>query len=150
MKLLQIGSDPDIEEAISAVFEAGLPGTTMLSTSDEDEALELVAAEAPDAVFLGSTQFLNLAPRIRAVSKTPMILLSDTPFGSEIVGALQQGVADCLVQPFGPRELLARTRAVIQQAQAVVPRQRWSLPPHQRSIYGLRRSELKVEELALA
>ena len=117
MKLLQIGSHPDIEEVISAVFEAGLPGTTVLSTADEGEAVELVAAEAPDAVLLGSSQFLNLAPRIRAVSKTPMILLSDTSFGSEIVGALQQGVADCLVQPFRPTELLARTRAVVRQAQ---------------------------------
>ena len=65
--------------------------------------------------------------RIPAVLEVPVIILSGRGQGQDIAKAFDMGVADYIVKPFSPAELLARIRAALhkrimyQQSKALEP-----------------------------
>jgi two-component system, OmpR family, response regulator len=66
-------------------------------------------------IMLPGKDGLSLCRALRAQGRMPIIML--TAFGAEadrIVG-LEMGADDYLAKPFGPRELLARIRAVLRR-----------------------------------
>jgi DNA-binding response OmpR family regulator len=59
--------------------------------------------------------------RIRALSSTPIIVVTARGDESERVLGLELGADDYVVKPFGLRELIARVRAVARRATDTVP-----------------------------
>ncbi len=55
---------------------------------------------------------VQLAKRLRESSEIPIIIVSGRKDEADRVMALELGADDFLTKPFGPRELLARVRAV--------------------------------------
>jgi two-component system phosphate regulon response regulator OmpR len=62
---------------------------------------------------------LALTRALRAKSSVPILMLSARGEELDRVIGLEVGVDDYLAKPFGPRELLARLRALLRRSQAV-------------------------------
>lgn len=69
-------------------------------------------------LFSGSTG-LSLCRRIRenpAVQATPLILVLSDAAEEQRIQALESGADDCIVEPFSPRELVARAQALLRRS----------------------------------
>jgi len=64
---------------------------------------------------LKSENGMSLAKRLRELSAIPLIILADRAEEADKVMGLEMGADDYITQPFGPRELLARIRAVLRR-----------------------------------
>jgi DNA-binding response OmpR family regulator len=62
---------------------------------------------------------MQLAQKVRETSTVPIIIVSGRKDEADRVMALELGADDYLTKPFGPRELLARVRAVLRRARSV-------------------------------
>jgi DNA-binding response OmpR family regulator len=69
---------------------------------------------------------MQLARELRDEGETPIIIVSGRQEEADRVMALELGADDYLTKPFGPRELLARIRAVLRRYQIAGE----LLPPH--------------------
>ncbi len=58
---------------------------------------------------------IELCRRIRAISNVPVVVLSETASETAKVEAFDSGADDYLTKPYGPGELLARTRALLRR-----------------------------------
>lgn len=58
---------------------------------------------------------IELTRRIRAISKVPVVVLSDDGVEHDKVEAFDSGADDYLTKPYGTSELLARTRALLRR-----------------------------------
>lgn len=65
---------------------------------------------------------LSICRRLRIRDTIPILMLSAKSDEIDRVVGLEMGADDYLVKPFGPRELLARVRAVLRRGQAVPSR----------------------------
>ena len=68
---------------------------------------------------------VEVTARLREWSEMPIIVLSAVGEEEEKVRALEAGADDYVTKPFGPRELVARLRAVLRRAPER-RRSRWS------------------------
>jgi len=113
----------DDESAITANLAPFLQraGFDVAVAADGEEALQQVAAFAPDLIILDV-----LMPRLdgrevlrrvrQADNWTPVILLTRVGESTERAMALEEGADDYLNKPFDPHELVARMRAVLRRA----------------------------------
>jgi len=85
-----------------------------------EEALEMAAREAPDAVILDlglpGIDGIQVARGLRGWSSAPIIVLSARGAEAVKVAALDAGADDYVTKPFGMDELLARLRAALRRA----------------------------------
>jgi two-component system OmpR family response regulator len=92
---------------------------------------------------------LSLCRTLRAQTRIPVIFLTAAAEETDRIIGLEMGADDYLVKPFAPRELLARVRAVLRRASALVPVHRtdpaerlsfdgWQLAPGRRELYDAR------------
>ena len=94
-------------------------GFLVTTAATGTEGLELLARAPVDLVILDvmlpQLSGFEVLRRIRAVSRTPIIML--TARGEEVdkVVGLEMGADDYLAKPFSPRELVARIRAVLRR-----------------------------------
>ena len=128
-RILVIDDDPQILRYVrNTLAEAGYAPTV---TGDPAEVGRLLAQEQPHLVLLDlvlpGTDGFELMNRIPAVLEVPVIILSGRGRGQDIAKAFDVGVADYIVKPFSPAELLARIRAALhkrimyQQSKALEP-----------------------------
>jgi two-component system OmpR family response regulator len=100
---------------------------------DEAVMLETVQSTVVDLVVLAFSpeddQAAQLVQRLRNESPVPIIVLSARREEFDRIMALELGADDCLTEPFSPRELLARVRAILR---------RRSIDSHQRKTHGPR------------
>jgi DNA-binding response OmpR family regulator len=68
-------------------------------------------------VMMPGMDGLEVCKRIRAKSSVPVIMLTAKGDETDRVVGLELGADDYVPKPFGPRELLARLRAVLRRAQ---------------------------------
>lgn len=64
---------------------------------------------------------LSICRRLRAHSNLPILMLTAKSDEVDRVVGLEMGADDYLVKPFGPRELLARVRALLRRGAATPP-----------------------------
>lgn len=117
-RVLVIGDDPSMQHML-ADYLAEHNIRVAAALQRRDVARQFAAAE-PDAVILdlrlGTDDGLDLLRKIRSRSDVPVIIASDHRRDEidRVVG-LELGADDCVTRPVGPRELLARIRAVLRR-----------------------------------
>jgi two-component system KDP operon response regulator KdpE len=117
LRILVVDDDPAMVGAITALV--GTEGHQVITAYDGLTAVRRVEEEAPDLVLLdlampGPDGF-SVAGRVRALGRTPIIVVSGESSESAKVRALELGADDYLVKPFGKAELLARINAVMRR-----------------------------------
>ncbi|HLZ57234.1 MAG TPA: response regulator transcription factor [Ktedonosporobacter sp.] len=105
-------------------------GFTVVVAGDGADGLALHAREHPDLVILDimlpAIDGFEVCRRIRAWSKTPILMLTARSDENDRINGLDLGADDYLVKPFSPRELVSRVRAILrrtsgQQSAEAVP-----------------------------
>ena len=98
----------------------GSEGYDLITAYDGEGAVRRHAEELPDLVILdrGLPKMTGeeVTRRIRAVSQTPILMLTGEKGEDERVKLLDLGADDYLEKPFGRKELLARVRALLRRA----------------------------------
>lgn len=118
-RILIVDDEPSITEFVSYAMQK--EGYLTEIASDGEEALRKIEQQHFDLfildIMLPAIDGYELCRRIRAKMSTPILFLSarDTEL-NKVVG-LELGADDYLAKPFGVRELLARTRALLRRTQ---------------------------------
>lgn len=118
-RILIVDDEPSITEFVSYAMQK--EGYLTEVASDGEEALVKIKQQHFDLfildIMLPGIDGYELCRRIRAKMATPILFLSarDTEL-NKVVG-LELGADDYLAKPFGVRELLARTRALLRRSQ---------------------------------
>src|SRR5215211_5520476 len=116
----------DDEPQLTRVLRTGLKsrGYDVRAAADGLAGLETFSDWHPDLVItdlaMPVMDGLELCRRLRAVSPVPIIVLSAKGEEKTKVEALDIGADDFVTKPFGIDELLARVRASLRRAAAVV------------------------------
>ncbi len=97
-------------------------GFEVVATATATEALDAAAVRAPDAAIidlvLPDGDGVEVCSQLRSWSEMPILVLSAVGEEAEKVRALEAGADDYVTKPFGPRELVARLKAVMRRAGA--------------------------------
>lgn len=118
-RILIVDDEPSITEFVSYAMQK--EGYLIEIASDGEEALRKIEQQHFDLfildIMLPGIDGYELCRRIRTKMSTPILFLSarDTEL-NKVVG-LELGADDYLAKPFGVRELLARTRALLRRSQ---------------------------------
>ena len=124
--VLAIDDDAAMRQLIADYLgENELRVTTVATGADMEKVL---AEHAIDVVVLdlrlAGEDGMQLAKKLRETSEIPIIIVSGRKDEADRVMGLELGADDYITKPFGPRELLARVRAVLrryQTAREVLP-----------------------------
>jgi adenylate cyclase len=116
--ILVVDDDPVIQKLLAVNFE--MEGYHVITGSDGEEALALVAAERPGAVVLDvmmpKVDGIEVARRIKAdpsTSSIPVLLLSAKAQAKDITEGLDAGADAYITKPFEPVELLERVATLL-------------------------------------
>lgn len=97
-------------------------GFDVLVARDGADGLALHARAQPDLVILDimlpALDGFEVCRRIRAWSKTPILMLTARGDEDDRIQGLDLGADDYLVKPFSPRELVSRVRAILRRAES--------------------------------
>ena len=117
-RVLVVDDDPDLRELLADYL--GASGFAVEVAGDGTQMRERMAAAAPDVLVLDlmlpGEDGLSLARELRRTSDIPILMLSARGEEIDRVVGLEVGADDYLAKPFGPRELLARLRALLRRA----------------------------------
>jgi DNA-binding response OmpR family regulator len=95
-------------------------GYDVVVAKDGADGLALHAREYPDLVILDimlpAVDGFEVCRRIRAWSKTPILMLTARGSEDDRITGLDLGADDYLVKPFSPREVVSRVRAILRRA----------------------------------
>ena len=94
-------------------------GYEVVIAKDGADGLAMHAREHPDLVLLDimlpALDGFEVCRRIRAWSKTPILMLTARGDEDDRIQGLELGADDYLVKPFSPRELVSRVRAILRR-----------------------------------
>ncbi len=98
-------------------------GFAVVEAADGETALLRFDQHRPVAVVLDlglpGLDGLDVLRRLRATSEVPIVILTARSDETDRVVGLELGADDYVVKPFGPKELVARIRAVLRRVQSV-------------------------------
>jgi two-component system response regulator MtrA len=116
--VLLVEDDPSIREVATLGLEQA--GFRVTASGDGREALDLFGAGSFDLVVLDvmlpSLDGLEVCKRIRAGSRTPIVILSARGELHDVVVGLELGADDYVTKPFELPELVARIKAVLRRS----------------------------------
>jgi DNA-binding response OmpR family regulator len=116
--ILVVDDDPALCELLSEYL--GDSGFAVTTAADGVAMRRALAKHMPDAIVLDlmlpGDDGLTLARELRSRSEVPILMLSARGEEIDRVVGLEVGADDYLAKPFGPRELLARLRALLRRA----------------------------------
>ena len=116
--ILVVDDDAQITRVLKTTLSGH--GYAARSASDGQQALQEMRRWSPDLVItdlrMPNMDGLELCRRIRADSRTPIIVLSVKGEEAIKVEALDAGADDYVTKPFNINELLARVRAALRRA----------------------------------
>lgn len=120
MRLLLVDDERSIREPLGEYLSG--QGFRVDTAANAAEARLLAAGEPYDLVICDimkpGEDGLSLTRHLREAHDLPVILLTARAEETEKVIGLECGADDYVSKPFGPRELVARIRAVLRRAQA--------------------------------
>jgi DNA-binding response OmpR family regulator len=118
MKILVADDDRELRNIL--VFAFRQAGYFVIEAADGERALSAFEEEAPDLVVLDvnmpRVDGFEVCRRLRARSKTPILMLTVRGQEEEVVRGLDAGADDYMTKPFSPQTLLARIRALFRRA----------------------------------
>tara|TARA_R110000824_G_scaffold104360_11_gene247745 strand:- start:28203 stop:28595 length:393 start_codon:yes stop_codon:yes gene_type:complete len=104
-------------------FRLESEGHTVLTATDGEAVLAILAEHAPDLIMLdqmmpiiSGMEVLRIVKQTRAKQHIPVIMLTARKGEADVVAALEAGASDYLTKPFMPQELLARVSMQLQKA----------------------------------
>lgn len=122
-RILVVDDDPVLSELVSYILRA--EGYEAIVANDGEEGLRKFQATQPDLVVLDVTMpemdGFEVCKRIRAVSNTPVIMLTAQGSEDAIVRGLDLGADDYVTKPFQLKPFMARVRANLRRANAPQP-----------------------------
>lgn len=120
-RVLVVDDDPALRELLTEYLTAN--GMTVEAVADGAAMRRTVANAMPAVIVLDlmlpGEDGLSLARDLRSHSNVPILMLSARGEEIDRVIGLEVGADDYLAKPFGPRELLARLRALIRRGQSL-------------------------------
>jgi two-component system KDP operon response regulator KdpE len=137
-RILVVDDEPQITRVLRTTLSSH--GYTIRTAGDGDEALEIMREWAPDLVItdlaMPNMEGLELCRRVRAKSVVPIIVLSVRGAEKTKIEALDAGADDYVTKPFGPKELLARVRALLRRA---------GMPPPSRDVTEIEIGDFRID-----
>ncbi len=119
--ILVVDDEPRIARLVRDYLDQA--GFRAVEAHDGPGALDAFAAHRPDLIVvdlgLPGMDGLDVIRRIRARSDVPIIILSARAEETDRVVGLELGADDYVVKPFGPKELVARVRALLRRMDAL-------------------------------
>ncbi|WP_343033175.1 response regulator [Caldichromatium japonicum] len=116
--MLVVDDDPALRELLCDYLAAN--GFAVRAVADGSAMRIALAERFPDIIVLDlmlpGEDGLALTRLLRAQSNVPILMLSARGEEIDRVIGLEVGADDYLAKPFGPRELLARLRALLRRA----------------------------------
>ena len=120
--ILVVDDEPRISRLVCDYLDQA--GYRAVEAGDGPSALEAFRGHQPDLVVLDlglpGLDGLDVIRRLRAFSRVPIIILSARSDETDRVVGLELGADDYVVKPFGPKELVARVRAMLRRAESPV------------------------------
>jgi two-component system phosphate regulon response regulator OmpR len=117
-RILVVDDDPDLRTLLSTYL--GANGFSVEAVGDGAAMRVALLAGMPDAIVLDlmlpGEDGLSITRALRAQSNVPILMLSARGEELDRIIGLEVGVDDYLAKPFGPRELLARLRALVRRS----------------------------------
>lgn len=122
-RVVVIDDDPSVQEVARGYLERGGYVAYVAGTGEEGVALAERAGPALIVLdlMLPDVPGEEVCRQIRSRSDVPILMLTAKASEEERVRGLALGADDYLIKPFGPRELVARVRAVLRRSQVDAP-----------------------------
>jgi two-component system response regulator VanR len=121
--VLAVDDDPSVRDLITTYL--GDYDMRVTAVPDEREMSKVLTREAVDLVLLDlrlkGEDGMDIARKLRATSKLPIIILTGRQDDADRVMGLELGADDYLTKPFELRELVLRLRALDRRRQRVRP-----------------------------
>lgn len=118
--ILVVDDDPEIRRLVAEFLRR--EGLEVAAAADATGMDAAIARRAPDLIVLDlmmpGEDGLSICRRLRAGGGPAILMLTAKSDEIDRVVGLELGADDYLVKPFGPRELLARIRAVLRRGAA--------------------------------
>jgi two-component system phosphate regulon response regulator OmpR len=118
-RVLVVDDDPDLRDLLTTYL--GSNGFAVASANDGRAMWAALEEGMPDVIVLDlmmpGEDGLALTRALRTKSSVPILMLSARGEELDRVIGLEVGADDYLAKPFGPRELLARLRALLRRGQ---------------------------------
>ena len=118
-KILVVEDELDIIKLVRAYLEKA--GYAVVTATAGQEALSVFRHERPNLVILDlnlpGMDGLDVCRALRRQSDVPIIMLTARLDETDRLIGLEMGADDYIVKPFSPREVVARTRAVLRRAE---------------------------------
>ena len=145
--VLIVEDEEAILNFISAVLSSN--GYRIVKAVSGLEGLTLAASHAPDLVLLDlglpDIDGMEVLARLRAWTKTPVVVVSARGREHEKVEALDQGADDYIVKPFDTKEVLARIKAVLRRTDKAPAEPAVKEVKYDKLIVNMTRYEMKVD-----
>jgi DNA-binding response OmpR family regulator len=118
VKALIVDDDRVLADVLA--FTLRREGYQVVQAFDGETALERWQADRPDLIILDVNlprlDGFSVCRRIRAQADTPILLLTVRDQEEDILRGLGLGADDYITKPFSPRQLVARTQAVLRRS----------------------------------
>jgi DNA-binding response OmpR family regulator len=118
-RILAVDDEPLYQHLYKVNLEK--EGYDVVTTSNGEDALEMVTSRHPDLVILDvmmpRLDGITACERIRQFSNVPIIIVTARGEENDRVRGLNVGADDYMVKPFSATELIARVRAVLRRSQ---------------------------------
>ncbi|MBH5398796.1 response regulator transcription factor [Bradyrhizobium sp. CNPSo 4010] len=119
--ILMVEDDPEISRLVADFMQR--EGFEVVCVADGKAMDSVLQRLRPDLVILDlmlpGEDGLSICRRLRADDSIPILMLTAKSDEIDRVVGLEMGADDYLTKPFGPRELLARVRAILRRASGV-------------------------------
>jgi two-component system response regulator RegX3 len=119
--VLVVEDEPRISRLVRDYLDQA--GFRVVEAADGQEGLEAFRGHSPDLVVLDlglpGIDGLDVIRSIRSRSEVPIIILSARSDETDRVVGLELGADDYVVKPFGPKELVARVRALLRRMESL-------------------------------